>query len=170
MFWVNERRKKTNISHLNLSRVRIFHLLVLKKNANVAELHRVSLLHCNWLKLWIQGVPSRYDILWSPRLPTKIDLRVLKKVAAHLIGLGIWVLSIYFQKSNIGWPQQPLMERLPNISKHLDFWWFNPQNGTCISHFGARRINSSRSGSFLRKKDFGVAVAIEVFAKIIEAA
>jgi hypothetical protein len=27
-------------------------------------------------------------------------------------GLDIWVLSISFQKSNIGWPQQPLTEKV----------------------------------------------------------
>ena len=55
----------------------------------------------------IQGVPTRYDILWSPRWPTKADFQVQKKVAAHSVDWDIWVLSIYFPKSNIGWPQQP---------------------------------------------------------------
>ena len=60
----------------------------------------------------IQGVPTRYDILWSPRWPTKADFQVQKKVAAHSVDGDIWVLSIYFQKSNIGWPQQPLTEKV----------------------------------------------------------
>ena len=47
----------------------------------------------------VQGVPTRYDILWSPRWPTKVDFQVLKKVAAPLGDVDIWVLSIYFQKS-----------------------------------------------------------------------
>ena len=51
----------------------------------------------------------------------KVDLQVLKKVAAHSGGLDIWVLSIKIQKSNIGEPRQPLTERLSNISKILDF-------------------------------------------------
>ena len=89
------------------------------------------------LRRFLQGVQTRYDILWSPRWPTKVDLQVWKKVAAHSGGVDIWVLSIYFQKSNIGWPQQPLTEKLPSISKNLDFWWSNPQNGTHIGHFGA---------------------------------
>ena len=52
--------------------------------------------------LSIQGVKTQYDILWSPNWWTKINLHVLKKVAAHSGGLGVGVLSIYFQKSNIG--------------------------------------------------------------------
>ena len=39
----------------------------------------------------IQGVPTRYDILWSPRWPTKVDFQVQKKVAAHLGDGDIWV-------------------------------------------------------------------------------
>ena len=40
-------------------------------------------------------------------------------------------------KSYIGWPQQPPTEKVPNISKKLDFWWSIPQKGTSIGHFGA---------------------------------
>ena len=60
----------------------------------------------------VQGVPTRYDILWSPRWATKVDFQVQKKVAAHSGHGDIWVLSIYFQKSNIGWPQQPPTEKV----------------------------------------------------------
>ena len=86
----------------------------------------------------LQGVPTRYDILWSPGWPTKVDFQVQKKVAAHSEDGDIWVLSIFFQKSNIGWPQQPLTSRLQDTSKNLDFWWSNPQKGISIGHFGAR--------------------------------
>ena len=86
----------------------------------------------------LQGVPTRYDILWSPRWPTKVDFQVQKKVAAHSGDGDIWVLSIFFQKSNIGWPQQPLTSKLQDTSKNLDFWWSNPQKGISIGHFGAR--------------------------------
>ena len=55
-------------------------------------------------------------------------------------GVDIWVLSTSFQKSNIGWPQQPLKERVPDISKKLDFWWSIPQKGTGFDQFG---LNSS---------------------------
>ena len=37
-------------------------------------------------------------------------------VAAHSGGLDIWVLLIYFQKSNIGWPRQPPTERVPKCT------------------------------------------------------
>ena len=36
-------------------------------------------------------------------------------------GLEFCVSSISFQKSNIGWPQQPPTERVSNISEKLDF-------------------------------------------------
>ena len=35
----------------------------------------------------------------------------------------IWVSSKKSQKSNIGWPQQPPTEKVPNISEKLGFWW-----------------------------------------------
>ena len=60
----------------------------------------------------LQGIQTRYDILWGPRWPTKVDFQVQKKVAAHSGDRDIWVLSICFQKSNIGWPQQPLTEKV----------------------------------------------------------
>ena len=56
-------------------------------------------------------------------------------------GVVIWVSSTTFQESNIGWPQQALKERVPNISKQMDFWWFIPQKVTGFDHFrqlGAR--------------------------------
>jgi hypothetical protein len=64
-----------------------------------------------WLAL--QGVSTRYDILLSPRWPTKNDFQVQKKEAAHSGDGDIWVLSIFFEKSNIGCPQQPPTEMVP---------------------------------------------------------
>ena len=52
-------------------------------------------------------------------------------------GLDIWVSSTSFQKSNIGWPQQPPTERVSNIHEKLDFWWSIPQKRTAIGHLGA---------------------------------
>jgi hypothetical protein len=40
---------------------------------------------------------------------------------AYSGGYDIWFLSTSFQKSNIGWPQQPPTERMSDISKNLDF-------------------------------------------------
>ena len=42
-------------------------------------------------------------------------------------GLDICVSSTSFQKSNIGWPQQPLTERASNSNEKLDFWWSIPK-------------------------------------------
>ena len=36
-------------------------------------------------------------------------------------GLGICVSPTSFQKNDIDWPQQPLTERLTDISEKLDF-------------------------------------------------
>ena len=42
------------------------------------------------------------------------------KVSVYSWGLGIWVSSTSFQKSNIGWPQQPPTEKVLkfNMSFH----------------------------------------------------
>ena len=95
------------------------------------------------------------------------------EAAEHSGGLDIWVLSIYFEKSNIGWPQQPLTERLPSISKNLDFWWFNPQKGASIGHFCASGDEIIKIRKFFwGKRAFEVIEAIEVSkaAEVNEAA
>ena len=102
--------------------------------------------------MFLQGVPTRYDILWSPRWPTKVDFQDQKKVAAHSGDGDIWVLSIFFQKSNIGWPQQPLTSKLQDTSKNLDFWWSNPQKGISIGHFGARGDAIIKIRNFFEEK------------------
>ena len=51
---------------------------------------------------------------------------------------NIWVSSTSFQKSNIGWHQQPPTERVSNISKKIDFWRSISQKGTGIGHLGTR--------------------------------
>ena len=43
----------------------------------------------------------------------KLTSKFKKKVVAHSRDGDIWVLSIFFQKSNIGWPQQPPTEKVP---------------------------------------------------------
>ena len=53
-------------------------------------------------------------------------------------GLDFCVSLTSFQKSNIGWMQQPLTERASDISKKVDFPRSIPQKGTDIGHFGAR--------------------------------
>ena len=49
------------------------------------------------------------------------------KVSVYSWDLGILVPSTSFQKSNIGYPQQPLSERGPCISKKLGLWLFDDQ-------------------------------------------
>ena len=80
----------------------------------------------------VQGVSTRYDILWSPRWPTENDFQIQKKVAAHSGHGDIWNLSIFFQKGIIGWPQEPLTSKLPDTSKNQVFLWSNPQKGNLI--------------------------------------
>ena len=42
-------------------------------------------------------------------------------LAARLQGVPICVSSTSFQKSSIGWPQQPLTEMVSDIGKTMDF-------------------------------------------------
>ena len=78
-----------------------------------------------------------FDIFWRPRRPTKNNFLVKMKVSVYFWGLGIWVSSTNFWKSNIGWPQQPPSERVPYISEKLGLWWSISQRMTSIGHFGA---------------------------------
>ena len=64
-------------------------------------------------------------------------VRLCLKVSVWSWVLDIWLSSSNFQKSNIDWPQQPLTEKMPCISKNLDFWLSIPQKMTIIGHFGA---------------------------------
>ena len=52
--------------------------------------------------------------------------------------LEIWLLATSFLKSTIGWPQQPMKERVPDICKELDVWWSILQKGNGFDHLGAR--------------------------------
>ena len=63
-------------------------------------------------------------------------------------GLEIWVSSASLKKNSIGWPPQPLTERVSDISKPLDFWWSIPQKGTVIGHFGGRNDPTIRMSKF----------------------
>ena len=65
-------------------------------------------------------------------------VRFCLKSSVYSLGWEIWVSSSSFQKINIGWPQQPPTEKMPNVSKKLDFSWSIPQKRTSIGHFGAR--------------------------------
>ena len=97
----------------------------------------------------IQGLSTGFDILWRPWRPSKNNFLVKMKVSVYFWGLGIWVSSTSFWKSNIGWPQQPPLERVPYISEKLNFWWSIPQKGTIIGHFAPKMIQPSGSVNFL---------------------
>ena len=51
----------------------------------------------------------------------KIEIFNFISYVPYLGDYDIWFLSTSFQKSNIGWPQQPLTERMSDISEKLDF-------------------------------------------------
>ena len=51
----------------------------------------------------------------------QFDIFNFNSLVACSKGNDIWVLSTSFQKSNIGWPQQPPAERVSDISEKLDF-------------------------------------------------
>ena len=73
------------------------------------------------------------------------------KVSVYSWVWGIWVLSTSFQKSNIGWPQQPLKERVTNISGKLDFCRSISKNRTNIGYFGARNVQTITTKKFFEK-------------------
>ena len=71
-----------------------------------------------------------------------------------LRGFTIWVLSTSFQKSSIGWPQQPPTEKVPDISKKLDFWCIQypfHKKGQVLVILVPRMIQPSGSVNFLMK-------------------
>ena len=85
----------------------------------------------------LQGVPVHKDKF---KIRITVGLSYIRKHSWWLACspiFSIWVSSKKIPKSYIGWPQQPPTEKVPNISKKLDFWWSIPQKGTSIGHFGA---------------------------------
>ena len=87
-------------------------------------------------------------------------------------GLDIWDSSTSFQKNNIGWPQQPLTERVSDISEKLDFWWSIPQKGTDIDRLSARDDPTIRISIFWQNEAVEAIEATEVVeaVEVIEAA
>ena len=78
-------------------------------------------------------------------------VRLCLKVSVWSWVLDIWLSSSNFQKSNLDWPQQPLTEKMPCISKNLDFWLSIPQKMTIIGHFCAIDDQVIRIRKFLKK-------------------
>ena len=50
-----------------------------------------------------------------------IQVRLYLKVVLKSLDVDILIIRTNFQKSNIGWPQQPPTEKIPNVSEKLDF-------------------------------------------------
>ena len=84
-------------------------------------------------------------------------------------GYEILVLSISFQKSNIGWPQQPPTERVSVISEKLDFWWSYPQKGTSMNHLGANNDPTIRISNFFWWNEAMEATELVEAVEVVEA-
>ena len=63
-------------------------------------------------------------------------------------GSDICVSLTSFRKNDIGWPQQPLTERVSDISEILDIWQSIPQKGTGSGHLGARNDQTIRISKY----------------------
>jgi hypothetical protein len=66
-------------------------------------------------------------------------------------GLDICVSSTSFQKIDIGWPQQPLTERVSDISERLDFDNLFHKKGLVVVIWVLGMIKPSGSVNFLMK-------------------
>ena len=101
--------------------------------------------------LYLQG-PSWQSVYSKFALRDRnMQFRFCLEVSVYSWGWEIWVSSTSFQKSNKSWPQQPLKEWLPDISKKLDFWLSIPQKGTGFDHLGARDDLTIRISNFFDK-------------------
>ena len=83
----------------------------------------------------IQGQPLGIDTKERPGLTRYSD-----KSTKNWCSLGSWVVEIYAWSTiwnffDLTGPQQPPSERVPCISKKLDFWWSIPQKITIIDYF-----------------------------------
>ena len=90
----------------------------------------------------IQGI-SYWNIFYELTMTDRNTwARFYLKVVLKFQGLDIWVSSTSFQKSNIGWPQQPPTEIGPKIQHDISWFYhfFSFQNikiklnsGTCMA-------------------------------------
>ena len=79
----------------------------------------------------------------------RIDKFVELWCLVTLGGWEIWVSSTSFQKSNIGWPQQPSTERVSVISKNWIFDDLFQKKGMILIVWVLGMIQSSGSAIFL---------------------
>ena len=96
----------------------------------------------------VQGVSHWNKQSKSALTNGQIEIFNFISKVAYSGGYDIWFLSTSFQKSNIGWPQQPPTERMSDISEKLDFLWSIPQKGSGIDHLGAKDDQNIRISNF----------------------
>ena len=106
-------------------------MVILVENSKIQQIQFLKPYIVQGVSYWSMQSKSA---LRGRRINNFIDLWCL--VASG--GLDICVSSTSFQKNDIGWPQQPLTERVSDISEKLDFWRSIPQKRTSIGHFGAK--------------------------------
>ena len=86
---------------------------------------------------YLQGV-SHWSVFFNLALRERnIQVRLYLKVVLKFWDVDILIIRTNFQKYNLGWPPQPLRERVPKINKIVGFWWSNPHWETRIGIFGA---------------------------------
>ena len=85
--------------------------------------------------------------LWGRRINNFLELWYL--VASR--GLGIWVSSTSFQKSNIGWPQQPLTKKVFNFNMI-----FHDSTQKCFFQNAPRHHNLQKCWSFYPSEPFRI--------------
>ena len=91
-----------------------------------------------WTVFVVQGI-SHWTVFYELALTDwNESVKSCLKVVLESWDNKFLISILGFQKSNIRWPQQPPKERVPDISKKLDFWWSIPQKGTGFDHLGAR--------------------------------
>ena len=109
------------------------YLLTVKSSLEISLLffcHYISSLE--EVQSFIQGI-SFWNGLYELALTDKnIQVRFGLKMIQVWWDREFLGTTTFFPKNSIGWHQQPLTERVSDISKILDFWWPIPQKGTSI--------------------------------------
>ena len=82
----------------------------------------------------VQEQSGFYDLALTER---NMQIRFDLKLSAYSLGVEIWLLFFKFHFSLIGWPPQPLRERILKINKIEGFWWSISHWETKIGLFGA---------------------------------
>ena len=80
------------------------------------------------------GQSGFYNLALTER---NMQIRFDLKLSAYSLGVEIWLLFFKFHFSLIGWPPQPLRERILKINKIEGFWWSISHWETKIGLFGA---------------------------------